>query len=179
MSNPAAQDARSQLQELKRQIVAQISAEERIYRRYTEADREADRWRSRARLALERDNEELARAALARSARHEGEAAEFRRQYLEQKGHVERMKVLLLQAESRPATSSPSPRPAAPLDLARLERNLLELERQRERAREQQARTAAWAELERDELSEKLDALERTDRLERQLAEMKQRLGRQ
>lgn len=176
MTNPGVQDARSQLQELKRQIVAQMGTEERIYRRYMEADREADRWRGRARLAVNRDDENLARAALARSARYEAEAAEFRRQYLEQKGHVEGMTSLLASLESRPA-GTPA-RATRPLEMARLERNLLELDRQRERAAEQRARAAAWAELERDELAEKLDALERADRLDRQLAEMKERLGR-
>lgn len=176
MTNPGVQDARSQLQELKRQMVAQMGAEQRIYQRYMEADREADRWRHRAELAVGRGDEDLARAALARSARHEADAAEFRRQYLEQKGYVEQMKSQLLSLESRPA-GVPA-RATRPLDLARLERNLLELERQRERAAEQRARAAAWAELERDELAEKLDALERADRLERQLAEMKERLGR-
>lgn len=176
MNNPGVQDARSQLQEFKRQMVAQMGAEQRIYQRYMEADREADRWRHRAELAVGRGDGDLARAALARSARHEADAAEFRRQYLEQKGYVEQMKSQLLSLESRPA-GVPA-RATRPLDLARLERNLLELERQQERAAEQRARAAAWAELERDELSEKLDALERTDRLERQLAEMKERLGR-
>ncbi len=169
------QEIRSRTLELRRHLVTAMADEQRLYQRYSEASRESARWRQRAELAVSKGMDDLARGALARSNEHAARAAEFERQYLEQKGYVERMKARLRELE---AGRGLAPTPAvAPPDVVELERNLARLERQAERAREQRALLAAWAELERDELAEKLAALEREDQLERQLAELKQRLG--
>ncbi len=174
MSNPIVSDVRSQLIELKHRLVATMADEQRLYQRHTEASRVEDRWKRRAEMAVSKGSDELARGALARANKLEADAAEFHRQYMEQKGFVEQMKVRLLELEtlarSRPTTLPPPP------DVERLERSLAGLERWEDRAREERARLAAWAELERDEVAEKLAALEREDQLERQLAELKARV---
>ncbi len=171
MSEPR-QDARSQLTDLKRRLVVMIADEQRLYQHHLEAAREAERWKRRAELALGRGIDDLSRAALERSNKHAAESERYRQHYLEQKGHVERMKSRLLALEIRAragVTLSALP------DTAAVERNLAYLDRFDERAREERARLAAQAELERDELAEKLAAMEREDRLERQLAELKRR----
>ena len=167
-------DVRSRVAELKRRLAAAVYDEQRLYQRYSEERREADRWRQRAELALSKGAEELARGALARANRHESRAALVNQQYLEQKSYVERMKGQLLELETR-ARALPLSAPSA-AELARLERNLASLERWEERAAQRQRELLAWAELERDELEEKLAALEREHRLEQQLAELKRRL---
>lgn len=168
-------EVRSQLMELKRLLVASMGDEQRLYQRSAGADREADRWRKRAELALARGSEELARAALARSNEESAKAEGYRRQYLEQKEYIQGMKRRLVEVESRARQQPvPSLRPAG---ITELEGSLAQLERHEERAREWRATLAAYAELERDELSEKLAAMEQEDQLERQLAEMKAQLG--
>lgn len=177
MSNQSLQDYRSQLAQLKRHLVAAMTDEQRLYQHYTEENREAERWKQKAEFALNKGAEELARGALTRSSRHLSRAAEYQRQYLEQKAHVERLKVRLLELETRPREQPAMPSRLA--DLAQLESNLARLERWEERAREERAMLAAWAELERDELTEKFSALEREAQLEQQLAELKKKLGKE
>jgi phage shock protein A len=174
MANREAEDARSSLPELRRMLAASMADEQRLYQRYTEEGLEADRWRARAELAVSRGDDELARAALERAGLHGARSREHHAQYLDQKAYVEDMKARLLGLEIR----ARSPLPASvPVDFGKVERTLARLHRQEERAAEERARLAALAELERDEVAEKLAALEREDRLERQLAELKAKLG--
>ncbi len=174
MSNGGPQEVRSQLIEMKRLLVDAMANEQRLYQSYSEANREVQRWRGRAELALGRGSEELARAALGRASDYGDRASRLHQQYLVQKESVETMKARLRDLESRPRLL---PAAGRPRELARPELALAPGERREERAREERARLAAWAELERDELAEKLEALEREERLERQLAELKQRLS--
>ncbi|MHB0871078.1 MAG: PspA/IM30 family protein [Chloroflexota bacterium] len=175
MSSQRSLEIRSQLTEVRRLLTAAMVDEQRLYQRHVEAGREADRWKRRAELALGRGDEDLARAALARSIDHGARASQFQQQYLEQKSYVEGMKARLRAMESGEVMAPPSAARGA--GAADLERNIAQLERWEDRAREERARLAAWAELERDELAEKLEALEREEQLGRQLAELKQRLG--
>lgn len=163
-------EARSQSTELKRHLATAMEDEQKLYQRYFDAEKEVSRWRQRAEFAVVRGEEELARGALERSNRHAARAAEYHRQYLEQKGYVESMKSRLRQMET-----GLRPRPA--VEVADIERSLRELDRLEIRAREDRAMLSAWMELERDELAEKLAALEREDQLDRQLAELKLRLS--
>jgi phage shock protein A len=169
-------EIRSQLIELKRLLAGAMADEQRLYQRSAEAERESDRWKKRAELALSRGSEELARAALERSGREGARAEQYRRDYLEQRQYVQDMKRRLVELEGR---ARRQPVPSGELrGVGDLERSLVQLRRQEDRGREQRAALAAWAELERDELAEKLAVLEREDQLERQLAELKARLGR-
>ncbi len=182
MSTQRSLEIRSQLTEVRRLLVAAMVDEQRLYQHQVEAGREADRWKRRAELALGRGDEDLARAALARSIDHDARASQFQQQYLEQKSYVEGMKTRLRAMESgeamRPSPAAAGPSAAAArAGAAELERNIAQLERWEDRAMEERARLAAWAEMERDELAEKLEALEREEQLARQLAELKQRLG--
>jgi phage shock protein A len=175
MANQEIPDVRSRLMELRRLLAASMADEQRLYQRQIEEDREADRWQQRAKLAAGKGAGDLSGSALERAGRHAARAADLRIQYLQQKDYVEGMKARLLELETRaralPFTVVP------PVDTSRLERTLSSLRRQEERAQEEQARLAAFAEMERDEVGEKLAALEREDHLERQLAELKSKLG--
>lgn len=169
-------DVRTRLVELRRLLAASMTDEQRLYQRQVEEEREADRWRQRAELAAGKGDDALARAALERSGRHTARAADSRLHYLQQKEHVEEMKSRLMALETRARGARTIVAP--PVDAGRLERALSRLHQQEQRAREERARLAAFAELERDEVAEKLAVLEREDLLERQLADLKQRLGR-
>jgi phage shock protein A len=161
---------------MKRLLADAMVDEQRFYQRYSEATRDAQRWRQRAELALGKGIEDLARAALERAVDHDNRASRLHRQYLAQKERVEGMKARLREMESLARTRPSAARVA---ELARVERPVTLQERREQRTGEERAALVAWAELERDELAEKLRALEREDLLERQLAELKARLGRQ
>ncbi len=167
-------DIRSQLVDLKRHLVAVMADEQRLYQRHVEATREAERWRRRAELAVYRGIDDLSRAALERSQKHSAEASRYYQEYLEQKEYVERMKARLLDLEIR---AREGPTFSRPVDISPVERSLAHLDRWEDRAREARARLAARAELERDEVAEKLAALERESQLEQQLADLKRKLG--
>ena len=173
MATERIEDMHARIVELRRLLVASMTDEQRLYQRFQEARREADRWRARAGLAASRGMDDLARAALERAAENEARASEHHLQYLEQKSRVQEMKSRILGIEAGVGTT----RPLVTADPTKVERTLARLHHQEERAEEQRARLAALAELDRDEVAEKLAALERDDRLERQLAELKARLG--
>ncbi len=167
------EDVRSRLAELRRLLVASMADEQRLYQRYAETSHEAERWRERAGLAASRGMDDLAKAALERAAEFEAHASTHHLQYLEQKTRVVEMKARLLRLETAMRTSTPR----IVIGSAGQERRLAQLREQEERAEDERRRLAALAELERDEVAEKLAALEKEDRLERQLAELKAKLG--
>lgn len=175
MANVRVEDVRTSLSEIRRLLAGSMLNEQRLYQRFSEASREADRWRHRAALAASRSADDLARAALERSAEHEARASEYHLHYLEQKAHVEAMKARLvaLEAQSR---LGPLPRRST-AEWARLDSTIERLRAQEGRIADERAKLAAIAELERDEVAERLAALEREDRLERELAELKSKLG--
>lgn len=173
MATERIEDMHDRILELRRLLVASMADEQRLYQRFAEARREADRWRARAILAASRGLDDLARAALERSGGLEARASEHHLQYLEQKTRVEEMKSSLLSVEAGLGTAR---RRFAP-DTAKVDRTLSRLREQQERAEERRARLAALTELERDEVAEKLAALEKEDRLERELADLKSKLG--
>ena len=167
MSDGGVQEIRSQLMEMRRLLVEAMADEQRLYQRQGEESREAERWRRRAELAIGRGADELAQAALGRSVDHSAMASRLMDQYQAQRNYVERMKARLRELESRPRVQTATPsRP-----MAQLERRIARWEQ-----REERTPLAARSDLERDPLAEKLEALEREVRLERQLAELKQRL---
>ena len=172
MATERIEDMQARIVELRRLLVASMADEQRLYQRFAEARREADRWRARATLAATRGMDDLARAALERSAEQEARASEHHLQYLEQKTRVQGMKSRLLNVEA----GLGSARPRITADPAKAERILARLHQQEERAEEQRSRLAALVELERDEVAEQLAAMEREDRLDRQLAELKANL---
>jgi|GEM_PF-7114729 len=135
MIDRSRQEVRSKKLELRQHLVAAITDEQRLYQRHTDAVREAERWHQRAKLALGKGLEDLAREALVRANQHSARATDFERQYLEQKSYVERTKSRLRALESgvQPVSQlRPSSNP-------KVERSLARLEQQEERDRREEA----------------------------------------
>ena len=82
----------AEIDRLKRDVLRIAQAEQSAYQRVEEAEAEATRWRRRARLALERGDEDLARQALARASRYGDRAAEARAGFAELSAHVAQLK---------------------------------------------------------------------------------------
>lgn len=123
------QNARAALQKL-------ISAEHRLHEHLREQEQLAERWHSRAELAIKRGDDQLAGEALARKAEHERRARDLRTQYLEHGQAVRDAKRRLeLQPTARSLPAVALVAYASPVDAKldqlvaedRLERDLQEL----------------------------------------------------
>lgn len=132
-----------ELVQLKREVVRVAQAEQRIYLRMEDAEAHASRWRDRARFALEREDEPLARQALERAAAFTDRAQALREQFNELAVHLSELKGDLQRAQI--ATTV---RPTATFDLDPLAVKFDRLEREAARERldlELQAMKAALA----------------------------------
>jgi len=81
-----------ELSGLKRALIVVIQDEYRLYGRYLEHARQAERWERRARLAMERGLEDLVVGALERQVRHRRLAAAYWDEYEVQRGRWERLR---------------------------------------------------------------------------------------
>jgi len=108
-----------------RQAVAQaIASQKRTQQQYEEAQSQANQWTSRAQLALQKGDENLAREALTRKKTHIETVAKAKVQLEAQTGQVEALKRSLIQLESK-------------ISEARTKKNMLKARMQAAKAQEQ------------------------------------------
>jgi phage shock protein A len=151
----------------RRHLAEAIAEEERLHQRREECLRLAGRWQQRAALALSKGLEALAQQAVERRLCYQALSEAYRLEYEEQRRHVSALKRELAAVETgiviagRAGPAHPSGRPhwseCPP------------------RRRESVARASTG--LAADPVADRLAALERSETLERQLAELKRRLG--
>ena len=89
-------DMQQQLMKAKQQVAVAIADEKRLGRQYKENQAQAESWMEKAKLAVQKGNDELAKAALERKTEYEGLAAEYKKQWEAQKASVEKIKDSLL-----------------------------------------------------------------------------------
>jgi phage shock protein A len=180
-------DMHSQLLQAKTQVAAAIADQKRLYDHYQEAQSQADEWQHRAVLAVEKDDDDLARQALMRRAAFQQTADGFKEQYDQQSEQVAQLKDALAQLEakieeaeakkdlliarSRRATAETEIRTT----LSGLDDSgaLASFERMEDKVDEQEARAAALGELESTSVEERFARLETAEQVERELAELK------
>ena len=75
-----------QLAKTKRQVTVAIADEKRLEKQYRSEETEAQEWERKATLALQKENETLAKEALARRNEHQNLANEYKTQWEKQKG---------------------------------------------------------------------------------------------
>ncbi|MCC7105282.1 MAG: PspA/IM30 family protein [Chloroflexi bacterium] len=182
-------DMQNQLIQVKTQVAAAIADEKRLYQRYQESDEKANEWQRKAELAVDKGDDELAKAALGRRKSYAESASGFLTQYNEQHTQVESLKTALRQLEQK-------------IDEAEARKDLLiarsrrakaetkiretlsgigqtsavsEFERLEDRVSRTEARAKAMAELESDTLESRFQALETDDDVDRELRELKAR----
>ena len=180
-------DMNNQLIQVKTQVAAAIADEKRLQQRYREAQEQADEWQRKAELAVERDDDELAKQALARRNTYVQTAQGMQEQYQAQAAQVQALKDGLRQLEAK-------------IDEATAKRDLLiarsrrakaeetvhrtlsgirgtgalsEFERLEDRVQLQEARAQAYTELSTDTLDQKFQTLEQESEVDRQLRELK------
>jgi phage shock protein A len=185
-------DMNNQLIQVKTQVAAAIADERLLQKRYEDNQKKADEWQRKAELAIEAGKDDLARDALSRRRTFQETADGFKAQYTEQAAQVEQLKQALdqLQAKITEAETKKdlliarSRRAKAETNIRKTLAGvdatgaLSEFERMEEKVEEAEARAKAYAELDQDTLDEKFKQLEEEDQLNKELAELKARMGR-
>ena len=90
-----------QLAKTKRQVTVAIADEKRLEKQYRSEETEAQEWERKATLALQKENETLAKEALARRNEHQNLANEYKIQWEKQKQAVDELKESLRALERK------------------------------------------------------------------------------
>jgi phage shock protein A len=101
MLNQTVLDMQEQLVKAKQQVAIAIADEKRLERQYNDNQLQADQWMDKAKLAVQKSNDELAKAALERKVEYEGLATEYKKQWDAQKAAVEKLKESLRDLERK------------------------------------------------------------------------------
>jgi len=180
-------DMHNQLIQVKTQVAAAMADEQKLYQRYMDAQNQSNDWQHKAELAVQKSDDDLAKQALQRRNSFQETSDGFKAQYDEQKKEVDILKDSLQKLESKIQEADTK----KDLLIARSHvadtQNLVHattdrlagtsaldgFDRMEDKVRQKEAMASASAELERDPLEDKFAALEKTDDLDRQLAELK------
>lgn len=88
-------DMQDQLAKAKQEVAAAIADEKRLEQQYLNEAEQAREWERKARLAVEKENDELAKEALRRQAEHEKYSLEYKKQGERQKESTEKLRTAL------------------------------------------------------------------------------------
>jgi phage shock protein A len=178
-------DMENQYMQVKTQVAIAIADQHRLERKYKESGDAQQEWVHKAQLALEKGDETLARAALEQSLTHENTASNFRQLIEEQSHQVDLLKNALHRLQTKMAeTRSDAEVLIARHRSARISeragKSLWEdgpgLRDLAERVSDAEATGAAWLAVgAEDSAQRQLADLERNDRIEKLMAELKQK----
>lgn len=184
-------DMQNQLIQVKTQVAASIADEQKLYQRYLQNQEESDKWQRKAELAVNKGEDDLAKEALTRFNSYKSVADGFKAQYDEQKQQVEvlknaleklqakideaeRKKDLLIARSRRAEAETKIHETMAGLDQS----NAFEgFDRMEEKVMDKEARAKAAAQLDTDTLEDRFAELENENDVDKQLREMKEKLG--
>jgi phage shock protein A len=184
-------DMENQLLQVKTQVAIAIADQHLLEKKHKENDEKTAEWMKKAELAVTKKEDDLARAALHRVESYREMAGSFMQQVADQKAQVENLKTALRKLEQK-------------LEEARAKADVLIAQHRRARAvgKAQDARTAigdnsksaafdrmkrkveqseavgqAKSELTVENVEDRLTAMEKEERIEHLLAEMKAKQG--
>ena len=182
-------DMENQLIQVKTQVAMAIADEHLLAKKQSENEIKVTDWMRKAEMAVEKNDDALARAALERadSCRQIGRALD--EQVADQKTQVESLRTAYRKLEDKLAEArakcdlliaqhrrSRAVRKAAEAGMAiRSDRHSATFERMRRKVHHGEAVSAATAELAADNVDERFDLLERDDRIDQLLADLKAR----
>jgi len=183
-------DMQNQLMQVKTQVAIAIADEHLLRRKQNENEDKGKEWVRKAELAVEKKDDELARAALDRSLGSKQMAENFRQQAEDQAVQVENLKSALQKLEQKLAEAEAK----SELMLARHRRaralnkasdaqaaaaadasNEHAFDRMKNKVERSEALSQAKAELMGDTVEDRLASLERQDQIERLLTDLKAR----
>jgi phage shock protein A len=182
-------DMQNQLLQVKTQVAIAIADQHVLEKKQKENEEKAVDWTRRAEMAVDKKEDDLARAALERSVGYHSLADSFRQQVADQKLQVEDLKTALLKLEQKLAEAqaksdlliaqhrrSRASRKAGEAQMAaRDSSHAVTFDRMKDKVRREEAVSQATTEMVRDDVEQKLAALEKQDEIERMLNELKSR----
>ncbi|MEM6252371.1 MAG: PspA/IM30 family protein [Cyanobacteria bacterium P01_D01_bin.156] len=185
------EDMREDLAQMRQAVAGAIASQKKVERQYEKAQSEASHWTQRAKLALEKGEEELARQALVRKKNHAETAAALKTQLDQQSNSVDTLKRNLIGLESKISEYKTKKdmlkaRASAAKANEKLQNTVGNLstnssvgafERMEEKILEMEARGQAAAELAGADLESQFVSLEAGSDVESELAAMKAQLS--
>jgi phage shock protein A len=180
-------DMQNQLLQVKTQVAIAIADQHLLEKKLQENQNKTNEWLRKAELAVAKKEDDLARAALYRVESYRELAASFSEQVTDQKAQVEKLKTALRQLEQKLAEAEGK----ADLLIARQRRaravgraeqaradvgngsKTLAFDRMRRKVAHQEAVSEAKSELGAEDMEDRLTALEKEERIEQLLAELK------
>ncbi|HVN06436.1 MAG TPA: PspA/IM30 family protein [Bryobacteraceae bacterium] len=180
-------DMQNQLMQVKTQVAIAIADEHVLEKKLQESEEKAAEWNRKAEMAVDKKQDDLARVALERAVSYRRMADGFREQVADQKVQVENLKSALQKLEQKLAEAQAKKdlliaqhrraRAAAKANDAQFatseQSTAATFERMQDKVRHSEAVSQAKAELFKDDVSERLAALEKEDQIEKMLAELK------
>ncbi len=183
-------DMHNQLIQVKTQVAAAMADEQKLYQRYMDAQNQATDWQHKAELAVQKNEDDLAKQALQRRNSFQETADGFKAQYDEQKKEVEILKDSLSKLEAKIQEAETKKdlllARARVADTQQMVANTTDhlhdqsafqgFERMEDKVRQKEAMASASAQLDHDPLEDKFAQLEKNDDLDRQLADLKSKV---
>ena len=184
-------DMQNQLMQVKTQVAIAIADQHVLEKRQKENEEKTAEWTRKAEMAVDKKQDDLARAALERSVSYRGMAESFQQQAADQKLQVENLKTALQKLEQKLAEAQAKKdvliaqhrraravSKANDAQFATSEHSTAAtFDRMQDKVRHSEAVSQAKTELLKDDVDEQLAALEKQDQIEKMLAEMKAKRG--
>ena len=184
-------DMQNQLLQVKTQVAIALADQHLLAKKQKENEDKHAEWVRKAELAIDKKDDELARAALERSISYRSLVANFKQQVDDQTAQVENLKSALRKLEQKLAEAQAKSdlliarhRRARVLDRAGDARIRMddsakdgEFDRMSDKVLRSEAIGQAKAELNADPLEDRLASLEKKDEVDRLLAELKSKRG--
>src|SRR5271169_4779606 len=180
-------DMQNQLLQVKTQVAIAIADQHLLEKKQKENEDKVAEWTRKAELAVDKKQDDLARAALERTESYRDLSAGFAQQVIDQKAQVENLKTALRQLEQKLTEA----RAKADILIAQHRRaravgkasdaqmaggngsSAAAFDRMKSKVAHTEASAQAKSELAADDVEDRLAALEKEDRIEQLLAEMK------
>jgi phage shock protein A len=184
-------DMQNQLLQVKTQVAIAIADQHLLEKKQKENEDKVAEWMRKAELAVDKKQDDLARAALERVESYRDLSSSFAQQVTDQKAQVENLKTALRQLDQKLTEA----RAKADLLIAQHRRaravgkasdarinigdgsKAAAFDRMKHKVVREQAVSQAKAEIAVDDVEDRLAALEKEDRIEQLLSELKTRRG--
>jgi len=183
-------DMENQLLQVKTQVAISIADQHVLEKKLQESEENEKQWMRRAEMAVQKQDDALARAAVERSMSAKNVTENFHQQVEDQKTQVENLKTALIKLQQKldEAKSksdlliaqhrrSRAMRKAGEAGLAiGGESNAAAFDRMKNKVQHSEASAQATVDLAADNVDEKFAAMEKQDEIDRLLAEIKNRM---
>jgi len=184
-------DMQNQLMQVKTQVAIAIADQHVLEKKQKENEEKTAEWTRKAEMAVDKKQDDLARAALERSVSYRSMAESFQQQAADQKLQVENLKTALQKLDQKLAEAQAKKdvliaqhrraravSRANDAQFATSEHSTgATFDRMQDKVRHSEAVSQAKTELLKDDVDEQLAALEKQDQIEKMLAEMKAKRG--